>query len=148
MDDRSTDTPTTPESNLDRQDVVQDNTPATQYQDTQAPMQATETSYTAQQETQPVTTTATPQVDAAPQAHDNNKALYLAAYILNLISTIAAGIFIIPLAWMIPMTVISYGIYKGTRPNSTAFAVWTLLFVSFVSGILLLIADKGQKTTN
>ena len=48
----------------------------------------------------------------------------------------------IPLAWMIPMTVISWGIYKGTRANTVAFGVCTLIFVDLISGILLLISHK------
>ena len=45
-------------------------------------------------------------------------------------------------AWMIPMTVISWGIYKGTRANTVAFGVCTLIFVDLISGILLLISHK------
>jgi hypothetical protein len=43
---------------------------------------------------------------------------------------------------MIPMTVISYGIYKGTKRNTVAFGVCTLLFMSLVSGVLLLVSKK------
>lgn len=51
---------------------------------------------------------------------------------------------IIPLTWMIPMTVHSWGIYKGTKPNTVAFGVCTFIFVSRIGGILLLVADKDQ----
>ncbi|MFZ1301264.1 MAG: hypothetical protein WAQ27_01635 [Candidatus Microsaccharimonas sp.] len=74
--------------------------------------------------------------------HDNDKTLKLVAFIFNLVSTISIGWTIIPLAWMIPMTIISYGIYKGTKKNTTAFGVCTLLFLSLVGGILLLVAKK------
>ena len=43
---------------------------------------------------------------------------------------------------MIPMTVRAWGIYKGTNPNTTAFGVCTLIFLSLVSGILLLVSKK------
>jgi len=86
--------------------------------------------------------TTTPTVTPAPA--DNDKTLRLVAFILNLVCTVAVGWTLIPLAWMIPMTVISYGIYKGTKKNTTAFAVCTLLFVSLVSGILLLVAKKDD----
>ena len=76
--------------------------------------------------------------------NNNDKTLRLIAYIFSLITTIAFGWMIIPLAWMIPMTIISYGIYKGTKKNTVAFAVCMLLFVNLVSGILLLVADKDQ----
>ncbi len=62
----------------------------------------------------------------------------LAAFILNLISTLSAAFLIIPLAWMIPMTVRSYHIYKGTKQNTVAFGVCDLLFCDLISGILLL----------
>ncbi len=62
----------------------------------------------------------------------------LAAFVLNLIFTISAGFLIIPLAWMIPMTVRSYHIYKGTKPNTVAFGVCDLLFCGLIPGILLL----------
>ncbi|MGY4893522.1 MAG: hypothetical protein ACO1N2_02400 [Candidatus Saccharimonadota bacterium] len=79
---------------------------------------------------------------ATPVVQDKDTTLKLVAFIFNLVSTIGAGWLIVPLAWMIPMTVISWGIYKGTKRNTTAFGVCTLLFVSLVSGILLLIAKK------
>ena len=62
----------------------------------------------------------------------------LAAFVLNLISTICWGFFLIPLAWKIPMTVRSYKIYKGTQKNTTGFAVCDLIFGSLIGGILLL----------
>jgi hypothetical protein len=80
-------------------------------------------------------TTTTPETD---------KTLRLLAFIFNLVSTISIGWTIIPLAWMIPMTVISYGIYKGTKDNTTTFGVCTLIFVSLVSGILLLVSKKDR----
>ena len=49
------------------------------------------------------------------------------------------------LAWMIPMTVHSWGIYKGKRRNTVAFGVCTLIFVNVVSGILLLCSKKDAK---
>ena len=77
-------------------------------------------------------------------ATDNDSTLKLVAFIFNVVSTIFVGWTLIPLAWMIPMTVISWGIYKGTRKNTTAFGVCTLIFVSLVGGILLLVAKKEK----
>lgn len=52
----------------------------------------------------------------------------------------------LPLAWMSPMTVMSWGIYKGTRANTVAFGVCNLLFMNTIffwgGGILLLISNK------
>lgn len=71
-----------------------------------------------------------------------DQTLRLVAFILCIISTVAVCWAIIPLAWMIPMSVRSWGIYKGTKPNTTGFGVCTLIFVSLVAGILLLISKK------
>lgn len=76
---------------------------------------------------------------------ESDKTLRLVAYILNLITTIGCGFFVIPLAWMIPMTVISWKIYKGMKPNTVAFGVCTLLFINMISGILLLVSTKNEK---
>lgn len=86
------------------------------------------------------------------QTVDNSQAIYgmtsqdstlrLIAFVFCLISTVTAGWMLIPLAWMVPMTVCAWGIYKGTRPNTTAFGVCTLIFVSLVGGILLLVSKK------
>lgn len=60
--------------------------------------------------------------------------LRLAAFILNIISMVALEWTLLPLAWMIPMTVMSWGIYKGTRANTVAFGVCNLLFVNTIGG--------------
>ncbi len=48
---------------------------------------------------------------------NGDRNLRLAAFILNIISMVALGWTLLPLAWMIPMTVMSWGIYKGTRQH-------------------------------
>ena len=73
-----------------------------------------------------------------------DRTLRLIAFILNILSLVAAAILIIPLAWMIPMCVRSWGIYKGTKPNTVAFGVCTLIFLSLIGGILLLISKKDR----
>lgn len=79
-----------------------------------------------------------------PQTSVNSSddTLRLIAFILNLLTTVSVGWTIVPLAWMIPMTVVSWGIYKRTKKNTTAFGVCTLIFVNVVSGILLLVSTK------
>ena len=69
---------------------------------------------------------------------DQDKTLRLIAFIFNIISLVTMCWLIIPLAWLIPMCVISWGIYKGTKANTVAFGVCTLIFSSLVAGILLL----------
>lgn len=75
---------------------------------------------------------------------DGDRTLRLIAFIFMLLSLVGTCWLILPLAWMIPMTVISWKIYKGQKPNTTAFGVCTLLFVSLVAGILLLISTKDR----
>lgn len=74
-----------------------------------------------------------------------DRTLRLVAFIFCVISCVGFAEFIIPLAWMIPMTVISWKIYKGTRANTTAFGVCTLIFVNLISGILLLCSTKDDE---
>ena len=74
--------------------------------------------------------------------HPNSQGLLCAAFVFNLLATIGCGIFIIPLAWMIPMTVHTWGIYKGRKPNTAGFGVCSLIFVGLIGGILLLCAEK------
>lgn len=82
--------------------------------------------------------------DVKPVMSDKDRTLRLIAFIFNLISTVAVCWAVIPLAWMIPMTVVSWGIYKGTRKNTVAFGVCTLIFLSLVGGILLLCSKKDE----
>lgn len=81
-------------------------------------------------------------ITPAPLTNDTDQTLRLIAFIFNIVNLVSVGWLIIPLAWMIPMTVISWGIYKGTKRNTTAFGVCTLIFVNLVSGILLLVSKK------
>lgn len=73
----------------------------------------------------------------------NESGLSIAAKIFMIISTIIMGIYIIPLAWCIPMTVSYFNKTKKRLPISTGFKVCSLLFVSLVGGILML-CDKDN----
>lgn len=75
---------------------------------------------------------------------NSDKTLRMVAFVFCLISTLISALAILPLIWMIPMTVHCWGIYKGTKPNTVLFGVCTLIFCSLVSGILLLISNKDQ----
>ncbi|PJM73582.1 hypothetical protein CS006_03990 [Bifidobacterium primatium] len=75
---------------------------------------------------------------------DSDRTLRMVAFILNIISIAATFWLIIPMAWMIPMTIRSWGIYKGTKPNTMAFGICTLLFCSLIGGILLLVSTKNE----
>ena len=91
---------------------------------------------------------AQPVAPAAPAAlypmTDTDRNLRLVAFIFCILSLVGSCWLIIPLAWMIPMSVISWGIYKGTKANTAAFGVCTLIFVNLVAGILLLCSNKDR----
>lgn len=73
---------------------------------------------------------------------ETDRTLRLIAFILNVVSCCIAAFAVIPLAWMIPMTVHSWGIYKGKKANTVVFGVCTLIFLDLISGILLLVSNK------
>ncbi len=79
---------------------------------------------------------------------DTDRNLRLVAFIFCILGLVECCWLIIPLAWMIPMSVISWGIYKGTKANTVAFGVCTILFMSFpcglIAGILLLCSNKDR----
>ena len=82
----------------------------------------------------------------------SNQTLRLIAFIMNIVALVVIGIGgiatlgigLVPLAWGIPMTVRSWGVYKGNKPNTVALGVCTLLFLNMISGILLLVAQKDE----
>ena len=78
---------------------------------------------------------AQPVAPAAPAAlypmTDTDRNLRLVAFIFCILSLVGSCWLIIPLAWMIPMSVIS-------------FDVCTLIFCSLVAGILLLCSNKDR----
>ncbi len=89
------------------------------------------------------------------QLSESDKALRLIAFILDLLTMVGCCVVLLPipflcvmlillLAWMIPMTIVTWGIYKGTRRNTVAFGVCTLIFVNPVAGILLLCSQKDE----
>ncbi|WP_338983176.1 hypothetical protein [Spiroplasma endosymbiont of Othius punctulatus] len=79
------------------------------------------------------------------QDNSQKQTLYLVAYIFAIIATVISGLFIIPLFWMVPMTIMINNAKKqvGT-PNEKphiALAICSLLFLGLISGICILIAD-------
>ena len=89
-------------------------------------------------------TTYYPQAAPASEMSDNDRTLRLVAFVFCILGAVAWCWAIIPLAWMVPMTVHAWGIYKGTKDNTTAFGVCTLIFLSLVAGILLLVSKKDR----
>lgn len=73
---------------------------------------------------------------------ETDRNLRLAAFVLNVIGCVVWCWTLIALAWMIPMTIHNWRIYKGEAANTTAFGVCTLIFANQIAGILLLISHK------
>ncbi len=64
--------------------------------------------------------------------------LITVAKVFMILSCVGVGWTLIPLCWMIPMTVSLFNKAKTGEPITTGFKVCTLLFVSLVAGICLL----------
>lgn len=74
---------------------------------------------------------------------NKNKGLKTAIKVFMIIGTIILGIYIIPLAWCLPMTISYFNKVKNGERVSDGFKVCTLLFVSLVSGILMLLDNEN-----
>ncbi len=77
---------------------------------------------------------------AQPKAEPST--LATVAFVFMIISTVVSGFFLIPLAWMLPMTLIFKKKIDAGLPVGTGFKVCILLFVSTIAGILTLCDDK------
>lgn len=71
----------------------------------------------------------------------NEPVFTTATKVFMVLGTVLAGIYILPLAWCIPMTVSYFKKVNSNQPISTGFKVCSLLFVSMIGGILML-CDK------
>ncbi len=103
--------------------------------------------YAAQEQqpyTQPNYGVPTAQQDVIYNRSQTDNTLCLIAFIMAIISCVTWCWTIVALCWMIPMTVYTYGIYKGKKANTTVFAVCTLIFCNIIGGILLLVAEKNE----
>ena len=64
--------------------------------------------------------------------------LATAARVFMVLGTVIMGLYILPLAWCIPMTVSYFKKVKNNQPISTGFKVCSLLFVSLLGGVFML----------
>ena len=67
------------------------------------------------------------------------------AEVFCVICTVLAGFAIIPLCWMIPLTIALHNKIKNKEPISVALKVVILLFVSVIGGILILVGDDSEE---
>ena len=73
---------------------------------------------------------------------NSNEGLDIAIKIFMILSCVAWAFFIIPLAWIIPMTVVASNKMKNNEPIGTGFKICTLIFVNTIAGILLLVRNE------
>lgn len=89
-------------------------------------------------------------ITRAGGTNSENDSLNLVIKIFMIIGCISwAFCFIVPLAWCIPMTVTVFRKLDAGEPMTTGFKVCVLLFVSLISGIILLVKDdqKGDRVS-
>lgn len=131
-----------------------------QSQQSQQPVaQQPQSSYQSQPYQQPAQTyqqpnysTPVPTATTTYAVSGTDTTLRLIAFVFNILTIVSFvgigiasfGIGLIPLAWIIPMTVMSWQVYQGTRANTVALGVCTLIFANLVSGILLLCSTKER----
>jgi predicted permease len=75
--------------------------------------------------------------------NSNRDSLLQIAGIFQIISCVVIGWTIIPLAWLIPMTIATFNARKDHREH-VALGVCSIFFSNLIAGILILIAG-GEK---
>ena len=75
---------------------------------------------------------------------NSDETLGTIAKVLAIVSTVILGLYIIPLAWMLPMTISLSNKLNNKEPISIGFKICILLFVNTIAGILLL-CRKGDE---
>lgn len=78
-------------------------------------------------------------VQSATKVKDDTLDVVIKVFLI--FSCIAQGIFLLPLAWCIPMTVSIFRKLNSEEPIGTGLKVCTLLFVNMIAGICLLCRD-------
>lgn len=73
-----------------------------------------------------------------PMEDGETDGLATAAKVFLIIGCIAQGVFLIPLAWCLPITISICTRMSERRPVGTGLKICSLLFVNLVAGILLL----------
>ena len=74
-------------------------------------------------------------------ASEAQTGLDLAIKILMVLSTVAFGFALIPLIWMVPMTMHAFKQAEKNEPYGIGFSICSLIFVNTIAGILMIIRD-------
>lgn len=69
--------------------------------------------------------------------------LKLVAKVFMILSCVAFAVTIIPLCWMIPMTISYCNKIKAHEPISLEFKICTLIFINSIAGILMLCDNEN-----
>ena len=85
-----------------------------------------------------------PQPQAQAKPKKRNKEACEIAVIFCIVSMVLTGWWLIPLCWMIPMTVVLNRKLQNNEEISMTFKVCLLLFVSLIAGVILLICDENN----
>ena len=72
---------------------------------------------------------------------NNNDAMATVVKVFMVLSCIASGFSLFPLAWTIPMTIHAFRCLDKKEPIGVGFKICVLLFVNTIAGILLLCMD-------
>lgn len=86
---------------------------------------------------------AVPGQQVQAQVQPGNDTLAVVAKIFLIIGCVIQGWAIIPLIWMIPITLSIFKKLKRGEPIGTGLKICALLFVSLLSGVLLLCRSEG-----
>ena len=79
-----------------------------------------------------------PQKTVAVATTDSDNTMETVVKVFLILACVMQGWLLIPLAWCLPMTISVFHSFRDKRPISTGMKVCVLLFVSLISGILLL----------
>ena len=74
-------------------------------------------------------------------ASEAQTGLDLAIKILMIIPTVACGFLLIPLIWMVPMTMHAFKQAEKNEPYGIGFSICSLIFVDPIAGVLMIIRD-------
>ena len=85
-----------------------------------------------------------PAAQATTTPKKRDESLLNVAFIFCVIACVFWGFGLIPLIWMVPLTVMLYNKIKNKEPIDIAFKVVVLIFVSLIGGILLIVGDDCE----
>lgn len=73
---------------------------------------------------------------------ENNKVIDTIAKIFLVLSCVGGGLLLIPLAWMLPITIMVFSRINNNKEIGVGLKICALLFVNVISGILLLVREE------